>query len=60
MKGLSGYILALVITLVLAALGLVIFWVFLRNVNEGAKTFSEQVIQSLCNSLGIAKHLIGC
>jgi len=60
MKGLSGYILALVITLVLAALGLVIFWVFLKNTAEGAKTFSEQLMDSLCDSLGIVKGLIGC
>jgi type II secretory pathway component PulJ len=60
MKGLSGYILALVIALILAALGLVIFWVFLKNTATGAQSFSEQVIQTLCNSLGFAKHLIGC
>jgi flagellar basal body-associated protein FliL len=60
MKGLSGYILALLITLILAAIGLVIFWIFLKNTTAGAKTFSEQVMQSLCNSLGILKNLIGC
>jgi len=60
MKGLSGYILALVIALILAALGLVIFWVFLKNATAGAQSFSEQVIQTLCNSIGIAKYLMGC
>lgn len=60
MKGLSGYVLAIVITLILAALGLVIFWLFLRNTTEGAKTFSEQIIDSLCNSIGTLKYLLGC
>jgi len=60
MKGLSDYILALVIALILAALGLVIFWVFLKNTTEGAKPFVDQAIESICNSLGIVKSLIGC
>lgn len=59
MKGLSSYILALVITLILASIGLVLFWIFLRNTTEGAKSFSDEIIESLCNSIAILK-IIGC
>jgi len=60
MKGMSSYVITLVIVLVVAAIGLVLFWLFIKNTTEGAKTFSENVIDSICNSIGIAKHLLGC
>ncbi|MEM5776893.1 MAG: hypothetical protein QXJ06_00400 [Candidatus Aenigmatarchaeota archaeon] len=60
MKGLSGYIISLVITLVLAAIGLVIFWLFLKNVSSGAKDFADKLLDNLCQSIGVLKYLIGC
>ncbi|MBU5688651.1 MAG: hypothetical protein KQA41_00270 [Candidatus Aenigmarchaeota archaeon] len=59
-KGLSGFILAILITLIVALIASVIFWIFLRNTTEGAKTFSEQIYTQICESLGILKGLMGC
>ncbi|MEM2175222.1 MAG: hypothetical protein QXI58_06345 [Candidatus Micrarchaeia archaeon] len=59
MKGLSGYVLTIVIALILASIGLVIYWVFLRNVSEGSKAFSEQIIQEICK-VALLKTVLGC
>ncbi|MCX8178786.1 MAG: hypothetical protein N3D75_03085 [Candidatus Aenigmarchaeota archaeon] len=59
-KGLNGYIIAFVITLILAAIGITLVWVFLKNTTEGASLFSQEVFQKICSSSKIIKTLMGC
>lgn len=59
-KGLSGYIIAFVITLILAAIGITIVWIFLKNTTEGATNFGQEIFQKICSSSKLIKTLMGC
>ncbi|MBU5690166.1 MAG: hypothetical protein QXM68_03555 [Candidatus Aenigmatarchaeota archaeon] len=60
MKGISGYIIAFVITIILASLGIVLIWVFLKNTASNATIFSKETVDSICRSLGVISSLLGC
>lgn len=46
-KGISGHTLVIVISLIIALLGFLILWLFLKETASGGITFAEQIIDTL-------------
>lgn len=47
-KGISGYTLVIVIALIIAILGLTVFWLFISHTMEGVKNFIKRVSCKMC------------
>lgn len=60
MKGLSEYVLTIVISLIVAMIGLALLWVFLQNAAKGGQTFASDIIKEICNKIGLLKYIVGC
>ncbi len=61
-KGVSGYVITIVITLVLAVIGLTLLWIFLQNTVKGGESFANDVTRGICQSLrklGIFSSVFG-
>ncbi len=58
-KGISGHTLVIVISLIVAMLGLVLLWIFLNNATEGGKKFVDEVGCKLCESMQGTLGVIG-
>lgn len=64
MKGVSGHVLVIIISLIVAMIGLVLLWIFLQNAAKGGEGFASDVAKSICellkNKLGILGVGGGC
>ncbi len=50
-KGISGHTVVIVISLLIAVIGLFIFWFFLTNISETGKSFAEEMGRALCEAM---------
>jgi hypothetical protein len=61
-KGISGHTLVIVISIIVAMIGLVLFWIFLTHTTESGISFGKEIACKICEAIrgGIGKLLINC
>ncbi len=63
-KGIQGHIMTIVVSLIVAMLGLVLLWIFFSNASESGAKFAKDVSCGICKSVqsaaGIAGIVMNC
>lgn len=58
-KGISGHVLVIVISLIVAMIGLVLLWIFLQNTAKGGEVFASDIARSICELLKSRLGILG-